>query len=328
MCRATALLSLFLCFCTVAFPASLDTEALQKDFEAIVQGFPGRVGVCALDRGRSACLNADEPFALQSVMKLLVGLAVMDAVDTRGWRLDESVTLHKEDLSLYVQPIANLVRERGSYTTTVGDLIRRAIDDSDSAAADVLVARLGGPKAVQSFLDRKHIRGVRFDRDEKRLQTEIVGLTWKPEFLDPPVLDEAIKRIPEKVRDAAEMRYTHDPRDTASPMGMAMLLGALSEGKLLSTPSTRFIIETMKQTVTFPNRLKAGLSAGWTVAHKTGTAGAWQGVTAAVNDVGILQPPDGPAIPIVVLIGNSKASEEQAGAVMEKLAAATIARYR
>jgi beta-lactamase class A len=326
--RIAALLLALVCICQVAPAASLDTEALQKEFEAIAQGFPGRVGVCALSHGGSACLNADEPFALQSVMKLLASLAVMDAVDTRGWRLDESVTLRTEDLSLYVQPIANLVREHGSYTTTISDLIRRAIVDSDSAAVDLLVARLGGPKAVQNFLDRKHIRGVRFDRDEKHLQTEIIGLTWKPEFLDPAALEEATKRIPEKVRDAAEMRYTKDPRDTATPMGMAMLLDELAQGKLLSPSSSRFIIDTMKQTVTFPNRLKAGVPSGWTIAHKTGTSGTWKGVTAAVNDVALLQAPDGSTIPLAVLIGDSKASEEQSGAVMAKIAAATTARYR
>jgi beta-lactamase class A len=111
-------------------------------------------------------------------------------------------------------------------------------------------------------------------------------------------------------------------------MGMAMLLDELAQGKLLSPSSSRFIVDTMKQTVTFPNRLKAGVRSGWTIAHKTGTSGTWKGVTAAVNDVALLQAPDGSTIPLAVLIGDSRASEEQSGAVMAKIAAATIARYR
>lgn len=248
--RSIAFVTAVFCTTQVATAGSLDTGQLQRDFDRITAGYPGRAGVCGLSGTSSACVHGDEPFALQSVMKLVASLAVMDAVDHKGWRLDERVTLHKEDLSLYVQPIAKLVREKGAYTTTIDDLMRRAIVDSDSAAVDFLIAKLGGPRAVQSFLDRKQIRGVRIDRDEKHLQTEIVGLTWKPEFLDPDVLDEAIKRVQNKPRDAADLQYRHDPRDTATPSGMGLMLQSLAQGKLLSPGSTRHIIEVMNQTAT------------------------------------------------------------------------------
>ena len=323
-------LAILLAFCVIQIThaGSVDIDALQPDFDRIAAGYPGRVGACVIQNAASACVNGDKPFALQSVMKLLVALAVMDAVDHKGWRLDESVTLHKDDLSLFVQPIAKLLQENGAYTTTIADLVRRAIVDSDSAATDYLIAKLGGPKAVQSFLNRKQIRGVRFDRDEKHLQTEIVGLTWTPAFLDPAVLDETIKRVPKKTRDSAAQQYRSDPRDTATPMGMAVLLQRLSEGKLLPANSTSFIIDTMGQTVTYPNRLKAGVTGDWRLAHKTGTSGTWNEVTAVINDVGLLKAPDGTTIPIAVLLGDSKASEEQAGNLMSRIAAATIARYR
>jgi beta-lactamase class A len=44
-------------------------------------------------------------------MKLLVGFAVMDAVDHRRWRLDDGVVIRKQDLSLAVQPLAKLVTD-------------------------------------------------------------------------------------------------------------------------------------------------------------------------------------------------------------------------
>ena len=71
-------------------------------------------------------------------MKLIVSIAVMDAVDKRGWKLSDPVLLRKQDLSLYMQPISKLVGQAG-YRTTVGDLIRRAIVDSDSAAVAIVV---------------------------------------------------------------------------------------------------------------------------------------------------------------------------------------------
>jgi beta-lactamase class A len=308
--------------CAISTAASLET-----DFQDLARGFDGRVGICVRDGSQTTCLNGDQRFALQSVMKLLVSLAVMDAVDHRGWRLDESILVRKEDLSLYNQPIAKLVTESG-YRTTVGDLVRRAIMDSDCAAVDILVGKLGGPKAVQAFLDRKSITGVRFDRDEKHLQTEIVGLEWRSEFVDPAVLDRAIASVPEDRRDASYRRYQADPRDTATPKGMALLLDSLAQGKLLSPASTRYLLDVMTQTVTSPDRLKAGVSKGWTLAHKTGTSGSWKGVTAATNDVGVLTAPDGHKLPIVVFISDSREISAKRAALMARATSLTIAHYR
>jgi beta-lactamase class A len=63
------------------------------------------------------------------------------------------------------------------------------------------------------------------------------------------------------------------------------------------------------------------------VAHKTGTSSSWGGVTAATNDVGILQAPDGGLLSLAVFIGDSRASEPARAALMAQIAAAIIARY-
>ncbi len=298
-------------------------ETPEQAFARLTKGFDGRVGVCAIEKSTESCINGDRHFSLQSVMKLLVGMAAADTL-----QLSDPITIRKEDLSLFVQPIAKIVNEHGPFKTTLGDLVRRAIVDSDSAATDNLIKRLGGPAAVQSFLDRKGINGMRIDRDEKTLQTEIVGLTWKPEFVDAALLDSAIKRVPPEVRAAADLRYRNDLRDTATPKGMAAMLDALNRGKLLSPSATRYILDVMAQTVTFPDRLKAGLLPGWKIAHKTGTSGSWNGVTVATNDVGILTAPDRSSIAIAVFIADSRAPDAARAALMAKLSTAAISHHR
>jgi beta-lactamase class A len=310
---------------TIAAP--LQKDKLQIEFQTLTRGFDGRVGICAQDETGLACAKGDQRFSLQSVMKLLVGLAVMDAVDHRGWRLDEEIVVRKEDLSLYVQPIAELVKDQG-YRTTVGDLVRRAIVDSDSAAADILVGRLDGPKEVQPSLDRRAISGVRFDRDERHLQTEILGLEWRSEFVDPAILESAIAGVPQEHRDMSYRQYQTDPRDTATPRAMASLLYALANGKLLSPTSTTYLLEMMSKTVTFPDRLKAGVSKGWKLGHKTGTSGTWEGVTAATNDVGLLTAPDGHKISIVVFVGDSREAPSKRAAIIASAARLTISHYQ
>ncbi len=300
---------------------------LSSSLHDLAKDFNGRVGICIQDQRSTTCTNGDQRFSLQSVMKLLVGAAVMDAVDHRGWKLEEPVLVRRSDLSLSMQPIAKLVTEQG-YRTTVGDLARRAIVDSDSAAVDILLARLGGPAQVQAFLNRAGIQGVRIDRDERHLQTEVAGLQWQPEFVDPAVLEKAMRRVPDSAKDAAYRRYQHDPRDTATPAGMASFLTALSKGKLLSPASTTHLLNVMTATVTGPDRLKAGVTGGWSLAHKTGTSSTWKGVTAATNDVGVLTAPNGGRIAIVVFLGDSREPPAKRAALMAAAARLAIAHYR
>lgn len=316
----------FACALGVGHAGSLDNAALQAELTRLTDGLDGRVGVCALDASGPVCAGGGQHFSMQSVMKLIVGMAVMDAVDHGQLRLQDAIVVRREDLSLLVQPIAVLVGQQG-YRTTMGDLVRRAIVDSDSAAADILIAKLGGPRQVEAFLTRKGIYEVRVDRDERHLQTEILGLTWKPEYVDPAVFEEAVDVVPVRQRNIAYRRYRSDPRDTATPEGMATLLQQLATGKLLSASSTHFLLGVMTQTATFPDRLKAGVPKGWTLAHKTGTSGSWRGVTAATNDVGILRAPDDGLISLVVFIGDSRAPEPARAALMAQIAAAVTAHY-
>jgi beta-lactamase class A len=314
-------------FASAMLAGSLRNEELRAQFQDLARGFDGRVGICAQGGSGTACVNGDQRFSLQSVMKLLVALAVMDAVDHRGWNLNEPLLVRRQDLSLFVQPIAKLVTDAG-YPATMGDLLRRAIVDSDSAATDILVGKLGGQAAVQAFLDRHAITGVRFDRDERHLQTEILGLEWRPEFVDAAVLDAAIAAVPDDRRDQAYRRYQADPRDTATPKGMALLLYSLAQGKLLSPESTKHLLDVMSGTVTFPDRLKAGVPDGWRLAHKTGTSGSWKGVTAATNDVGVLTAPDGGKVSIAVFVGDSQEPSAKRASLMARAASLTVAHYR
>jgi beta-lactamase class A len=306
-----------------------DPKALQERLQAIADAHPGRVGICAQDaRSTLVCVNADQRFSLQSVMKVVVGTAVMAAVDENKVRLEDPVTVRREHLSLYVQPIERIVAEEGSFSTTIGDLMRRAVVESDSAATDILIAGLGGPSAAHALLTQKGITGIRIDRDERHLQTEIAGLQWKPDYVFPERLKAAIETVPKAARDAAFQTYLKDERDTATPKGMVSFLHALASGRLLSPASTDHLLNVMSQTVTFPDRLRAGAPAGWRVAHKTGTSQTWNGVTAATNDVGILTAPDGGIIAIAVFVADSTASSKERAAVIAAAAREVTKSYR
>jgi beta-lactamase class A len=208
--------------------------------------------------------------------------------------------------------LAGLVKSEKGYSTTLGDLVFRAVVDSDSAASDILFARIGGAAGAGAFLARNRIQGVRVDRDERHLQTETVGLRWRPEYVDAALLERAKRAVPQERRAAAFRAYLKDVRDTATPKGMTLFLYRLATGSMLSATSTRHLLRVMRQTVTFPERLKAGVPQGWTLGHKTGTSGDWQGVNGTTNDVGVLTAPDGGIVAVSVFIAESRRSRASA----------------
>ena len=110
--------ALILCCAGRAGAGSLHATQLQAQLNRLAEGFDGRVGVCVLDTHGPVCVAGDERFSMQSVMKLVVAMAVMDAVDHGKMHLGDPIIVRHEDLSVYVQPIAKLVGPTG-YSTNI-----------------------------------------------------------------------------------------------------------------------------------------------------------------------------------------------------------------
>src|SRR3954451_11405383 len=93
------------------------------------RNFNGRVGIAvrSIDDGWSVGWNADEFYPQQSVSKLWVSITALDAVDKGRVKLDDQVTLSISALTLFHQPIAAFVRQNGAYTTSLNDLMVKAI---------------------------------------------------------------------------------------------------------------------------------------------------------------------------------------------------------
>ena len=317
---ARILLVALLSVCGAVSCASAEAPDPRSDaLQALGNRTPGILAACVVDQAGASCVNGDRPSSMQSVMKLIVGLATLDAVERGALTLDDQVTLTRLDVSVFVQPIEGHLGPAG-YTTTIGDLVRGAVIQSDSMATDWLIARLGGPQAIQAFLERKSVVGIRLDRDERHLQTEIFGLVWRDEYTDPDRFQADIDAQSAAARDKAFNAYLRDERDTATPRGMATLLYRLANGELLDAASTRWMLETMGQTQTFPDRLRAGTAPGWRAAHKTGTSNTWKGVTGATNDVGVLTSPDGRPAGVAVFLPASPAPAPQRAAAIADVA--------
>ena len=287
-----------------ARPAPPAPRYIHDRVDELGRAFNGRVGIAvrSINEGWSTGWREDELYPQQSVSKLWVAITALDAVDKGRVRLEDPVTLTKSDLTLFHQPIAALVRKNGSHTTTLADLMFKAITTSDNTCNDKLMRSVGGPEAVRAVIASKHLGAIRFYNGERALQSRIAGLIWSPSYSIGNSFYQARDALPASVRKAAFDRYVDDPYDGAAPSAIVGALARLKRGELLSPDSTGRLLAIMGNTKTGANRLKGGLKPGWSLSHKTGTGQVYGAYQAGYNDIGVLTAPDGSSYAVAVMI--------------------------
>jgi beta-lactamase class A len=309
-------------------PAPLAPQYIRDRVNELGRSFDGRVGIAvrSVDDGWNVGWKADDFYPQQSVSKLWVSIAALDAVDKGRVALNDRVTLTRDDLTLFHQPIAAKILG-GGYTTTLDDLMFKAITTSDNTCNDKLMRSIGGPEAVRNVIASKHLGSIRFYNGERALQSRIAGLIWSRSYSIGNAFYQARDALPYSLRKAAFDRYVADPYDGAAPSALVGALARLKRGELLSPESTRRLLWIMGNTKTGANRLKGGLQPGWTLSHKTGTGQQFGSYQAGYNDIGILTAPDGRSYAVAVMIKLTSVPLPTRMALMNNVVRAVIAQH-
>ena len=302
--------------------------ALDRELSRIGGTFPGHVGIAVRDlaAGRTFHFNGLEAFPQQSVSKLWVAMTALDEVDKGRLDLAERVEIRSDDLTVFYQPIRDIVRRQGYFASDYAELIDRAITQSDNTANDRILRRVGGPEAVQDFLDDAGLSSIRFGSDERTKQSAIAGLEWRQAYSVGPAFFDARDRVPDARRREAFESYLADPLDGAPPVAIAEALARLAKGDLLSAESSALLLATLERTKSGPRRLKAGAPEGWLVRHKTGTGQFFDGEQSGYNDVGLVTSPEGRTYAVAVMIGRTRAPTPERMDMMQEVVRAA-ARY-
>ncbi len=303
--------------------------ALTALVPSLTRDFGGKVGIAvmSIDDGWYVESNGGLKLPQQSVSKLWVAMTVLDARDSGKLKLEDEITVKKEDLTLFNQPIAALVKGDG-YKTTVGDLLQRAMTQSDNTANDRLLQYVGGPTVVRAFLVKKAIADIRFGPGERALQSLTAGMDWKPEYSTGRAFESARSKIPASTRMDAFEKYIADPADGAAPHAIVTALARLKKGELLSPASTQYLMSTMESSRTGRERLRGAVPEGWTFGHKTGTGQNFSGRTAGYNDVGFLIAPNGKAYAIAVMMGDTDKTIPERQQLMQAVVMAVVTNHR
>ena len=281
---------------TPAFAAKQapDTE-LEKQFAEIAKDAKGKVGVAAVvfETGENASLNGTQRFPMQSVYKLPIAMAILKQVDNGKLSMDQEVEITKDDFVAAGQRSPIRDANPNGAKMKLWKVVEAAISESDGTASDVLMRLAGGPDEVQKYVGELGITDMAIKNTEKEFASD-----WKVQY-----------------------------DNSSTPPGAVALLTELKEARSIPLANISLIRDFMNESPTGPNRLRGLLPENTYVAHKTGTSGSRDGITAATNDIGIIYLPNGKYMAIAVFVADSPADEKTREGVIAKIAKAAWDRW-
>ncbi|WP_303783975.1 class A beta-lactamase [Sandarakinorhabdus limnophila] len=224
--------------------------ALRRAIAAVERSAGGPIGVSLLDThtGERFGHRANDRFPLCSTFKLLLAARLLHGADEGQWAMTERLPVTKADMLLN----APFTEKRIGGSASLLDLAEAMAVLSDNPAANIALAKVGGPAALTAWLRSVGDRVTRLDRNEPEMNNENPG----------------------------------DPRDTTTPAAMLATSRALVEGRILSPAARKTLFGWMQASKTADTMIRAALPPGWQEANKTG-AGSWR----ARNIVSVIAPP-------------------------------------
>jgi beta-lactamase class A len=269
---------LFLVLVSTTFAQT--TDSLRQEIQKIISAKKVIVGVSIVGNNGQDTLsfNGDRHFPMQSVFKFHIALAVLSEIDKGKLSIDQKIKISKDELlpEDFWSPLRDENPDGGSFA--IEKLIQYSVSHSDNTACDVLIRLIGTPKTVEEYIKKTGIQDIQITYNEEEMQAK-----WENMFQNwttPKAASETIKLFYE------------------------------NKNNLLSKASYDLFWKTNKETSTGKNRIKGQLPEGTIVAHKTGWSGTNKetGITAAVNNIGIVFLPNGEYFIISVFVSESKES--------------------
>lgn len=221
-------------------PAWARNQQGQAAFAAAMQAIErqagGRLGVAVLDTASGAAWQwrGAERFPMCSTFKFLLAAQALHAADQGTGSLDARVRYERADLVEY-SPVTE-AHAGSADGMTVRALCEATVTLSDNTAANLLLARGGGPAGFTRYLRSLGDARTRLDRIEPAMSESKPG----------------------------------DVRDTTTPQAMLGSLRAVALGTALSPASRAQVVQWLLDCKTGGNTLRAGVP-GWTVGDKTGS---------------------------------------------------------
>jgi beta-lactamase class A len=272
-----SLLGLSLAALATDAQAARGVSALRK----IHRRVGGRMGVHILDTqsGRRIALDDDSRYAMASTFKVALAASLLWQMDHGAFPLTHQLPIDSKDLVPH-SPIIEKAVQTGVTALAVRDLCGAAVSFSDNAAANILLAGIGGPDAFTRFMRSIGDEVTRLDRIEPELNSNTPD----------------------------------DERDTTTPRAMVDSMLRIFTQDVLSLASRALLIEWMLAARNGMDRVRKGLPHDWQAGDKPGTGG-----NNAFNDLVITWPPGRRPILAAVYMSESKLDAGQLAAAQAEI---------
>lgn len=271
---------LFLCFLfvVVSFHSIAQKKQLRTQIKQVIAHKKADVGVSVygIESKDTITVNGNKHYPMQSVFKFHIAMAVLNQVDKGKLSLSQKIHIKKSELLPNTWSPIRDAHPNGNVDLPLSEIIKYTVAQSDNNGCDILMRLIGGPKPINDYIHSLGVKDVAIQANEEEMHKE-----WDVQFLN-----------------------------WSTPKAITELLTTFYTKKVLSKTSFNFLWKTMVETSTGTNRLKGQLPKGTIVGHKTGTSDTnKQGVTSAINDVGIVKLPNGKHYAIAVFVCNTQENE-------------------
>lgn len=271
------------------FAAQAQLPTLRTTIAQIASAAPAKVGVAlrVLETNDTLSYHNSQRYPMLSVFKLAIAMKVLHEVDRGRLQLAQTVFLTKADLPETYSPLRDKY-PAGNVRVTIQDLLTYMVTLSDNDACDILLKLLGGPSQITAYVRQLGIKPFVVEVSEAQM-----GAVWANQY-----------------------------RNWSYPSAQLDLLAQVYRQTALSKASSAWLWQLLLDTSVGPKRLKGLLPAGTPVAHRTGTSATnAQGLSPALNDVGIMVLPNGQHVALAVFVTDSYADT-----AARELVIATIAK--
>ncbi|MDY3352384.1 RASA family extended-spectrum class A beta-lactamase [Riemerella anatipestifer] len=252
--------------------ATVHDNNLKNQIEEIISSKNGDFGISIIDENNNIIeINGNKSYPLLSTFKFPIALTTLHKVENGELSMQQQIFIKKEELLENTWSPFKEKYPNGNISISLEEALNWMIVYSDNNMTDIILRLIGGTNAVEKFIDDKNFV-IKNNEDEMHKD-------WNSQFIN-----------------------------KSTPNSFTKLLKNFSEGRILNSENTKWLYGSMVNSKTGVKRLKGKLP-NVKIAQRAGTSFTNDdGITGAINNVGIMQLPNNQKIYITVFIQNT--SEE------------------
>jgi len=264
---------------------------LKNKIEKIISTENGDFGVSIIDENNNIVeINGKKHYPLLSTFKFPIALTILHKVEKRELSMQQQIFIKKEELLENTWSPFKEKHPDGNISISLEEAINWMIVYSDNNLTDILLRLLGGTETVQKFIDDENFV-IKNNEDEMHRD-------WNSQFIN-----------------------------KSTPNSFAQLLKKFSEGKILNSENTKWLYQSMVKSETGVKRLKGKLP-NVKIAQRAGTSFTNdEGITGAINNVGIMELPNNQKIYIAVFVHNTSEEFSKGEEIIADIAKTTYEFY-